>query len=841
MKSARIGLSCFLLVVCSDQIVGLLRAQEEGGFKYIEITVVDPDDNPVPGAAVEVSIDGMQFPMPSNGKGKLSLNVPSGPNSRLNVQVKHEDYASVGIFWQGSDTIPSEYTLKLSPGVQIGGIVQDEEGQPIEGVKVEGATLTNSSGVAVLRPQLGGELATTDKAGRWQITTADDHSLTLMLKLSHEDFLSTDSYDHQPTWQQLRSLEHVLQMKKGIQLHGKVVDTEGTPIVGALISLGSDRYMVGHQQQRTDAEGKYHFRNVEAGAQLATICALGKAPEMQLVEIQKDIEPVDFTLQSGKTIKVRVTDPDGLPLAGIGIAGDDWRGNRTLPNEIYRGTTDEKGIWQCDSMPDDQVSFDLFARGQMSSRDNGLTAREEPHTIVMQWPLLVTGKVVDAESGLPIEKFQVVRGIFWGSGNEQIHWERYNLIEGRDGKYEIEFTEPRAGHHVRIEAPGYRPGVSRLLKNDEGEVRVNFSLEEGKGPSGIVKTPAGQPAEGATLHIAIGGEGLYFHDGLRESNRQTPNANTAADGTFALPFLDDRFELVCLHESGWAQLDQSQLVDEVEIQLQPFSIVEGKVVEGSTPLANENVVLHFNDPYERDAPRVYWSYSAITDGAGKFRFERVVRSDATVARTISFADYGNGGSMSTYSHSENVKLQPGKVTHVQLGGSGRTVFGQLKTPEHYKQPVLWRMGCVQLWTNNQRTSGGFFHELGRLLAGGGAQPTQPQATRRSYGATIDEEGHFRVADVEPGNYTMHVQLHEVPLGGNPSWNDIGTLHTTITVPAATAEENEAIDLGEFTLTMREPQTSATVTGANLRLFVEEAPADEAEANSDGTKAKANPE
>ncbi len=531
------AISVVLLVSCG---LSAAKAQDDSGFKYLEVTVVDPDGKPLADVAVHVKIDGMEFPMPTDEEGEISLNAPSGAKSQLQLSVKHDKFAAVSASWRGGKSFPEEFSIPLEKGMPIGGVVHDEQGEPIEGVKIEAHSHGEEQGNGKLRPLLTGHLATTDAKGRWQIQTTAEAHHHLLLKLSHEEYISDASYGQRATWEQLKSLEHVLVLKKGIELKGRVTDSEGEPLAGALVFLGSNRWESSKKATRTDAEGNYSIDNVVVGNLWVTVSIKGWAPELRIVPTKREMKAVDFQLQPGKEIRILVTDADGEPLAGVGVAVKTWRGQQTLPQELFRGKTDAEGIWQSDSMPEDEVDFSVFMQGHMSARNQKLAASEKTHTIVLPWAVVVTGKVVDAESGLPLEKFDVVQGIDWENAHQATHWERYNTKPGSNGKYRTEFTEPCAGHYVRIEADGHRPGISRVIRDDEGKVTINFEMEEGSGPSGIVKTPDGKLAVGAKLMVATREGGLFFNNGVEQMNRRKPQVEQSPGGAIGQRRLENR-------------------------------------------------------------------------------------------------------------------------------------------------------------------------------------------------------------------------------------------------------------------------------------------------------------
>ena len=51
-----------------------------------------------------------------------------------------------------------------------------------------------------------------------------------------------------------------------------------------------------------------------------------------------------------------------------------------------------------------------------------LVAQEEPHVLVMRGPLRISGAVVDADTGEPIDTFKLMYG-HRSSGNTEIYWQ----------------------------------------------------------------------------------------------------------------------------------------------------------------------------------------------------------------------------------------------------------------------------------------------------------------------------------------------------------------------------------------------------------------------------------
>jgi uncharacterized GH25 family protein len=794
------------------------------GFRYLEVKVVDPDGKPVPDVAVEIDLNGMAFPMPTDDEGIVSFNVPE--KGRTKVTIKHDGYMAQGVSWNEGEKVPDTFTFPMKIGVPIGGIVHDEQGQPIEGVKIEGIMIVEGTsempGNGQVVPYLGGELATTDKEGKWKLNSAPEEKVELQLRITHPQYVSDSGYSYRGgTWEELRSLEKIVVMEKGISVAGTVTDPDGKPVAGAKLGLGAD-YIQSEMIATTDAQGKYILSNMLPGPNTLTVFSNSFAPQMRQVSVSKEMKPEDFQLKPGRPVTFLVTDPDGKPVSGVGIAADTWQGCRALMSLAQRGSTDAEGKWTWQHAPDEQVQSDLFCRGYMSVRGKEFGPQAEPHEITMNKALKVTGKVVDAVTGVPVPKFSVIQGQKWNSTNQPIYWERYNTTEGKDGNFTMEFGEPREGGYlVRVEVVGYRPGISREIKDSEGEVTLEFKMVKGVGPGGVVKNPDGSPAEGVEVVMAtVGDQQAYIRNGL-EDQQETISTKTDAEGKFELPYPETDFLLICLGKAGWFQMEGTAESKPFELTLEPWAVVEGKFLRGDQPIGNQEIRLYFQDRYVQDRPRAYWHYNTTSDADGNFRFERVRAGDASVGREMKYAE-AQSSWMNTTTHSTMVSLEAGETAKIILGGEGRTVTGQLTAPRGYTEPVAWQMGAIQMMPTtgavHPGSPAGFFEAIGRAIAGSsGPRPPQaptprPEGPQRNYGSVIDNNGRFEFFAVEPGTYQLNLQMYGLK-ANQRDYNNRITLNVPVTVPKGS--DDEPIDLGSFEITIPEqkpatPQPTATI-------------------------------
>ena len=106
--------------------------QDDTELKYLEVKVIDPNGQPMTDIEVEISIDGAEFPMEVDDEGILGFNIPE-QGTRLVLKVRHPGYLFQGARWNEEDKIPDDFTIPMKKGIKIGGVVQDEDANPIAG------------------------------------------------------------------------------------------------------------------------------------------------------------------------------------------------------------------------------------------------------------------------------------------------------------------------------------------------------------------------------------------------------------------------------------------------------------------------------------------------------------------------------------------------------------------------------------------------------------------------------------------------------------------------------------------------------------------------------------
>jgi hypothetical protein len=652
----------------------------------------------------------------------------------------------------------------MEPGTTIGGIIRNEEGQPIEGVTVSLLVPSENSG-GIERVSIWDHAEKTDAEGRWRCDIMPAKLDDIWIRLGHPDYISDEVYGKTPAppIEALRNLTGVMVMKKGVTVAGRVVDLDGKPIEGATVAQGSDRFGTHYPSATTDKDGRFEFKSVRPEQMVLTVQADGYAPELEQPVPQEGMTPVEFKLERGHTLRARVVDKAGNPIAGAFVAADTWRGHRSLE---WRVDTDAEGRFRWDEAPADEVLIDMGKQYYMSVRHYGMTASDQEYAITMNPMLRVNGRVVDKETGQPIPKFTVCPGIDWGDGRA-ISWERRQIKPFAEGQYEITFDEPRPGHYFRVEAEGYLPEVSRSFDDGEGEVAHDLELKKGAGVSGTIRFSDGRPVPEAEVILCTPSQSVLISNGRNDTRRENVFVQTGADGRFSFPAQSDSYCLVVLHEKGSAQVAEGDLAASSDVTLQPWSRVEGRVLIGSKPGANEDIRALFDRPYERNAPWVQFECRAMADKEGRFVMDRVPPGKVRICRLIG----------SLFSHDVPTEVKAGETTNVTIGGVGRPVVGKVAMAESVRDQIDWK--AVDRYVRSQSNEGPY----------------------RSLGMTVEKDGSFRIDDVPAGSYTLYFMAFSPPAAARTYRGElVGRLTHSFTVGQMEGgRSDEPLDVGVLDL------------------------------------------
>lgn len=694
------------------------------------------------------------FTARTDANGRYRIQFPPKNPAVLQVEARKAALVPMGITWSAQELqggmLPA-YTLKMEKGTTIGGNVRDEQGQPIAGASVKLLVEGSGEGSDHPRALIRNYEVKTDAQGKWRCDVMPSKPEGVSVKVSHPAFQSDASYgaSGQPNNDDLRKMTSVLVMKKGMDgtgIAGVVNDGQtGKPIAGVKVRQGDDYQGTKYPETTTDASGGFRFASVKAGKLILTAQVAGYMPELQEIEVKPGMEPVRFQLRRGQGFAGVVVDVDGKPVAGARVDADTWRGKRTIR---WQGTTDADGQFFWDDAPADEVEYSIFKQGYVYNRRAKGTSGDEPTRFTLLPEMKIHGKVVDAETGKPIEKFRVVVGLLWKEPTRWF-WNDRGSRTLTDGWYEATMNQPAEEYALRIEADGYLSVVTESVKPGTADVVRDVKLRRGSDPQGVVLGVGGRPVEGAKLFLIEEGQQSCIVAGRttdwmmeRIRNRTTSHG----DGRFALQPAKKAAVVIAFDEQGIAvvPLDASSPSD-MTVKLSAWATIEGTLREGKKVLPGIEVYAMVRD---RADERVDITSKAVTDAQGKFTLKYVPPMKVQA---------GKLGESGFYIPMANVEPKPGEILRMDLGGTGVTITGKVEMPAGVE-------GSASVG-GSPSTAKVEYPEDWDLMA-----PDQRQAWRTAnarafnvgdfHQARIGADGTFELVDMPDGNFELRAYVSD---------------------------------------------------------------------------------
>ncbi len=604
-------------------------AEDAGNWKKgqtLDFRVISSTGEPIPDVDLELQIagEGIDFQdvktVNTDTEGRALLRLTDLPPKSVRVYPSKKGYVPLRVYWEGDPhaIMPETITIPMQKGRTIGGVIRDKSGQPIPDAKVwvhyYGPVEGKNPNV---RANIDDVTTRSSKQGRWRMDIAPNQidEKKFRIFFYHPNFVSDhamhayvlNSVVASPSIAELLTQSAVSVMQKGQTLVGKVVDESGEPVAGAKIHDRENYWrLIDGPRAVTDENGEFQLRGYdgpglqqrEGGERRLTVQADGFAPELveipgadawrnpfwrnrlgpQLAELAEPPKPIRVELKPAQTASGRVIDTNGRPIEGVAINASWWRGKRRQLH--IDSKTDSEGRFELMGLPVDEVKFDFRKSGRFMSAESvpiKPTSNQKnlnvDYTITLRPILKVAGNVIDAETGDPLKDFQVITGLNYEDGRAP-HWRRgYGWPEAKikAGEFEIAFTQDM-GWQVRIEADGYMPAESKILRDDDAKdsrFQLQFRLVKAEPLTGSILGPDGKPVLGAKVYMPT----QRMNTELQEvtSYEDRPPATTDAEGRFTLPPEVQPFCLVALHESGIAMMTEQEFTSGQEIKLEPWS------------------------------------------------------------------------------------------------------------------------------------------------------------------------------------------------------------------------------------------------------------------------------
>ena len=775
-------------------------------LKVVEVA----DQRPICQAKVSVrfygDVEGTdQFELLTAPDGGCEVSVPLPQPRRVRLFVEASGYVRVRVDSQNTDNpprreaIPPSFVVPLEKSAPVGGIVRNKDGHPIPGAKLNLALRADEGKIR----HYVEHTVTTDADGRWKSDAMPQDLDQLYVEVTHPDYVSIDLWvSSTPTLKQsLPALATEITMDEGITVSGVVYDEQGQPIKDAL--LLTDRADFFSKVARTNERGQFDFKHCKREALHITAQASGRSPVCRRVLEQNLTEPVNFTLGPGRTIRLRVVDAAGNPVEGVYIIPETYKAYRYIlkpdPPNMERGMrTNDQGRACWTSAPPDAVQYAFSKKGYARLSDVALVADGQEHIVTLTRPVTVRGTVVDKNTAEPIARFRVVPVLNWLDGGTP-SISRGSAFEARDGKFEWKVSRTDTGHHVRIEADGYRPVVSEMFHVAEAESRTfHFELDSATNIRGVVVAPDGEPVEGARVCLSTAMEYLSMSNGTLSRLGDTYQVVTGADGVFSFPPETSSALIVVLHDEGSARVTPEQLSPVPRVVLQPWARVEGRLLCRGKPIKNYELWLwpiHLANP---DAPRVSAQYHTRTDANGEFVFARVAPGPVFVKPDLSPWEPSE---LTSAQHAPLI-ARPGQTHELTLNEAGRTIVGKAVLPPGRSRKMTWDYGLNYLIALKEGIPApdGLEHFKDAWRRGWNETWDASREgdtyinTLHKHFVKLNIDGTFRIEGVAPGKHQLVLRIYDAPKDTGCLVNPVATALADVDVPDP-SRQGDVLDIG----------------------------------------------
>lgn len=545
--------------------------------------------------------------------------------------------------------------VALTAAVTLLGRVSDEKGRPIAGAR--GALSPGSEsrmGAIMARMAQGGAAASpafiSGSDGTFKATRLAP-GLNQKLTVAHTEFERHVIPGLDLVAEAPRPLTVDVVLSPGFVLSGVVKDKDGRPIENASVALNRSVQMTGGRggnvvsfsgiesvrpQTETDYEGKFGFKGLSAGDYDVTVSRPGYTITLlNAVKAGDGTSPLDVVLNPGAAISGRLVQSTGNPVTGYQVAARPSTPAPGAAMMMGRNHTfvpaDPDGGFQIEGLvPGTAYDISIFGPGEFrgDAKLKNVVAPISDVEIEVATRGRLTGRAVDAATGLPLTEFEAMYTPARGGGGMVVTFRGPGDVDRRtpftspDGAFAFEDVPP-GNWDVSVWAKTYRPARTSGITLAAGETKtVEVKASRGLVIRGrVVDAKGGRPVPDATVAArdAGGPRGMFVF------GPEAGGVVTDTDGRFEI--IDQApgaYQVTARHaqfSEGSASVTLAESDAGVEISLIAGGTIAGVVTSSQgSPLSGAEVALQNS----AEGPRFGMEgQSTLTDGVGRFRFDHL--------------------------------------------------------------------------------------------------------------------------------------------------------------------------------------------------------------------------
>ncbi len=555
--------------------------------------------------------------------------------------------------------------------VRIGGTVLGERGRPIAGATVLVHRFYTNEQPKDDPAEISDfrlATATTGKDGRWEVDGVPSGLFpTIGVSASHPDWapaLVPSIGEFNGTRQKLLRSQHVFVLAPLTTLSGVVVDEGGRPVAGADIRVMPAGRSSFHTTT-TDPSGRFQVARLHAMPTTVDAGAEGFRYALKEVSIEPTTPELRFVLARGRTVRGRVVDATGKPLARV-IVSLFPKGPRdyTSIGGNFSTVTQADGRFEWTGAPDSDLNYE--ARNETLSATSGVVPDGPGHEVIitMNECRRLHLSVVDSESGAPVKYFAV--SVF--DGERETVFQHH---QPRDGEF-AEKLRSDSMHRMMIVAPGYRPQDAEIPAASGGRVDATIRLAPIKALEGMVVDGAGNPVPHATVGLVDNRiEGcIRVRPGRLEPTGAGQVVETDSLGRFRFDKTGFETSIAAAHPIGFATLSLGDFARTGTIVLADYGTVEIDHHRYSDSAVPDHFRVSFGMGTSSGLAPANDAYVLAVKSSGRFLVEQFptgIPGGNRLENGFSITDFG-------------FEVRPRQTTKLSVGASEARLTGRFVLP-----------------------------------------------------------------------------------------------------------------------------------------------------------------
>jgi thiol-disulfide isomerase/thioredoxin/uncharacterized GH25 family protein len=485
-------------------IAGLLllagAAPAQTNAPQMRLQVVDVETGqPLP--QVKVRAWSRAEPTDASGVSLIPLPKPGSGNFSYRITLSKDGYVGQYVSWSKAqhdkiEDIPTNFTAKLEKGVSIGGIVKNENGEPVPGARVilsgPAPSDVGERVRTVVAPNYHAER--TDAQGQWHFNEAPRDFEALVFRVLQPEYVTAvfACEGAEPDDKSVVLLpkadflagKAAMALGHGLELSGRVLDPAGKPVADASITRNHE-WRNPAATLSTDTNGEFKIVNLKPGQMYLTIQAKGLAGQTRLLALSNQMPELKIEMAPGKVFQGKVVDPAGKPIAGASAQMDRME---LGPMEYdWSAVTDGDGRFSWDAAPDGAHPYYFSAGGYHPRTEPSRVANGQDQIITLRPALdgdktMIDGRVTDLAAKTPLAPFVVYVKEYDGPSVSRFQ----QTFTNSDGRYSVSVPSASSAYVITAGAPGHRVEASNMKAPGDGDLRLDFALEADPALSGLL-------------------------------------------------------------------------------------------------------------------------------------------------------------------------------------------------------------------------------------------------------------------------------------------------------------------------------------------------------------------